>query len=107
MNINIKTNPSSFSLFFFRTRALSSLLLLTVLLSGCNNPKSMLTSADTDIPEQKVLKSSPVRDTAFKVFDGTSFRPKPAELAEAGLEYFSLANTSALWGQSAGQLRGT
>src|SRR5699024_3216400 len=48
-----------------------------------------------------------VEDSAFRVFDGTSFRPKPPELAEAGLEYFELANSHDLWGQSTGQLRGT
>ncbi|MCW9712989.1 hypothetical protein LQ318_08730 [Aliifodinibius salicampi] len=48
-----------------------------------------------------------VSDSEFKVLDGTNFRPKPDELTQSGIEYFKMANSSEMWGQSLGQLRGT
>src|SRR5699024_8474359 len=59
-------------------------------------------------PGDEALPNVPVvSDSEFKVFDGTSFKALPDKLTEFGLEYFALANSHALWGQSAGQLRGT
>src|SRR5699024_6398268 len=102
MNINIKTTlsfPLPFSLSFLNTTAFywASLLLVAAVLSGCSDPQGMLSSnADANTSNVNVSEietqsaARVVEDSAFRLFDGTSFRPKPPELAEAGLEYFEL-----------------
>src|SRR5690625_1275569 len=109
MNINIKTTlsfPLPFSLSFLNTSASCwiFLLLLAVLISGCSDPQGMLSgNADANTSNVNVAEieaqsaARVVEDSAFRVFDGTSFRPKPPELAEAGLEYFELGNSHDLW----------